>query len=46
MTLLQQILHRKGVTDMENIEFNVAFDLKAIDCVKEHGDLLYDHILA
>ncbi len=31
---------------MENIEFDVAFDLKAIDCVKEHGDLLYDHILA
>ena len=46
MTVLQQILHRKGVTDMENIEFNVAFNLKAIDCVKEHGDLLYDHILA
>ena len=31
---------------MENIEFDVAFNLKAIDCVKEHGDLLYDHILA
>ncbi|MCR5835490.1 MAG: hypothetical protein K6G88_03160 [Lachnospiraceae bacterium] len=31
---------------MENIEFEVAFDLKAIDCVKEHGDLLYDNILA
>ena len=46
MTVLQQILHRKGVTDMENIEFDVAFNLKAIDCVKEHGDLLYDYILA
>ena len=31
---------------MENIEFDVAFNLKAIDCVKEHGDLLYDYILA
>lgn len=46
MKLPQKILHRKDVTDMENIEFDVAFDLKAIDCVKEHGDLLYDHILA
>ena len=31
---------------MENIDFDVAFNLKATDCVKEHGDLLYDHILA
>ena len=46
MLVPQQILHRKDVADMENIEFDVAFNLKAIDCVNEHGDLLYDHILA
>ncbi len=31
---------------MENIEFDVEFNLKAIDCVKEHGYLLDDPVLA